>query len=318
MNYKAVHQLIKKSRSVLISAHVGPDLDALCCELAMAQYLRSLKKRVHIINHEKAPAMYQFVKGTSCIKTPGKQAVSYDVALIFDCGELKRIGKVEHLLDKQKPIVNFDHHITNTFFGQYNLVKPKASSTAEVLFDFFHALDIPLNKTIAELLYLGILTDTGSFRYENTAPHTHRIAASLMDFGLSVDQIYQAVYTRFSPGDLRLFLKLASEFELFFKKRVVCFSLSKEIINHIGERFDVRDQLFTMFRAIRGIEAIVIFTQVGPKSSKVNFRSNGRMNVAKIASFFGGGGHKAASGCQVIGNVKDVKQKVLKIINKHL
>ncbi|MDP8266002.1 MAG: bifunctional oligoribonuclease/PAP phosphatase NrnA [Candidatus Aceula meridiana] len=318
MNYKVVHQLIKKSRSVLISAHVSPDLDALCSELAMAQYLRSLGKRVHIINSEKVPEMYQFVKGSSCIKTPGKRAVPYDVALVFDCGELRRIGKAQQVLDLKKPIVNFDHHVTNTFFGQYNLVKPKASSTAEVLFDFFYALKIPLNKTIAELLYLGILTDTGSFRYENTTSHTHRIAAQLVDFGLSANKLYQKVYTRFSPEDLGFSLKVASNFELLFQKKVVCFSLSKKTTDYAGDRFDIRDHLFTTFRTMRGVEVIVIFTQIGSRLTKVNFRSNGRVNVAEVAGFFGGGGHKAASGCQVRGNAKDVKQKVLKILNKHL
>ncbi|MDD3374664.1 MAG: bifunctional oligoribonuclease/PAP phosphatase NrnA [Candidatus Omnitrophica bacterium] len=316
MNIKRISSAIRKSQRILITAHVSPDLDALCCELVMTDYLKSIGKKVLIANADGLPDMYQFLKGGKQIKKVQKISRQYDLVIIFDCGDLNRIGSIKDILPKNVPIVNIDHHVTNKLFGTYNLVKPKASSSAEVLFEFLMKEKFALTKNIAELLYLGILTDTGSFRYQTTTAYTHEIAARLLEFKLPVYPLYNQVYENLSESDLKIFLEAVKNFTSIEKGKILCVELKKRILLKAGERFDLRDKIFSFLRMIKNNEVIVIFTEVSSLLTKVNFRSSGRINVASIASQYAGGGHKAASGCRYPGNLKSAKKNVLALLRK--
>jgi bifunctional oligoribonuclease and PAP phosphatase NrnA len=315
---RAISRVIQQYHSFLITTHIDPDLDALCSQLALARYLLSLGKRVQMINANVFPERYDFLVGSKKIRSPDQRIAKHDVVIIVDCGDINRIGRVQDYLSKQAVVINIDHHITNTFFGDVNLVKSRSSSTAEVIFDFLKSLKVPIDRVMAELLYYGIITDTGSFRYNNTTGHTHRVAASLVDLGLPVYQIYQRVYARFLAKDLKFFLRLSSDFKSFCQGQIIYFCLKKEVIKKIDDRFDVRENLFTLFRSMPHVRVIVIFTEVSEKLTKVNFRSTGHVDVAKIAVAFKGGGHQAASGCRIPNDLKRSQLKVLSVIKAHL
>ena len=186
---------IKKYNSFLISTHVNPDPDAICSELALAEYLRSIGKKVTIVNQVSIPDRFLFFPGAKAIKQyKEKMRVEFDIAIIVDCGELSRIGKVQQLLDEFSTVINIDHHITNDSFGRINFVDPQASSTAEILYDLLTKAGCRLTKSIAVNLYAGIMTDTGSFRYDNTKTKTLTIAAHLMKFKFSASDLYAKLY----------------------------------------------------------------------------------------------------------------------------
>lgn len=320
MSQKAIHQAIKKHKTFLISTHVNPDPDALASELAMALYLKALGKKVHVVNTDPVPSRFQFLPTIEMVKEyKDGQTLDYDVAIVLDCGDLHRIEKVKNLILKGKVLVNFDHHLTNDHFGTLNLIRPQASSTAEVLFDFLKYAKARLNREMAQLLYLGVMTDTGSFRYDSTTVHTHKVAGELMKFDFSVSELYRRIYERVTFEDLRLFTKVINRFETLYKGRVVCIELKKNILKKFSEEFDVRDKVFTFLRAIRGVEVIIIYSDHTPKQTRVNFRSQGnRVNVAQLAYVFGGGGHRKASGCMVSGNISEARKKVLTELDKIL
>ncbi len=306
-------QTIKKYKRFLISTHVNPDPDALCSELALAEYLRNLGKRVSIVNEKEVSRRFGFIQGTRSIKAyHPKMHLDFDVVLIVDCGELERIGEVKRLIKSQHITVNIDHHVTNDRFGKINWVETDASSTAEVLYKLFKkAGNCRLTKNMAVNLYMGIMTDTGSFRYENTSAMTHQIAGELMAFPFSPTALYRKLYETIPLNDLREFTKVVSHFHSLGGGKVLCVELSKSVLAKFSEEFDLRDAIFTSLRAIKGVEVISIFTYVNPYTTRVNLRSMKKVDVAKLAHQFGGGGHKRASGYTVSVDIKQARQMFL-------
>lgn len=310
MNHKKANRLIKKSKRILISTHVNPDLDAICSELALAEYLMTLKKKVFIVHEKAAPAMYRFLPWVSKIKAAPK-SIDYDLAIILDCGELSRIGGVRKILSPSKPLLNIDHHLTNKPFGDVNIVCPEASSTAEVLFELFKMWRARMTKKIAEYLYLGILTDTGSFRYQNTTPRTHEIVSELLKFNFSSSVFYRLAYEDIDLTQFKVLLKTIDRAKYFRQEKVVYVPLSRKALGEAAQRFDFKEKLFYTLRMMKPLEAIIIFSEIGRTKTRVNFRATGSVNVASVAQCYGGGGHRAASGCILETSIKEAEKKIL-------
>ncbi len=319
MSMKSIIQTIKKNKKFLISTHVNPDPDALCSELALAIYLRSLGKKVTILNDKALARRFDFLPGARGIKSyKVGQKISYDVAIVVDCGDLSRIGKVQKCLQDDKVLINIDHHITNDKFGNLNLVKPMASSTAEVLYELLLKAKYRLNKNLAMHLYLGIMTDTGSFRYENTTARTHAITAELIKFKFSVPALHRKLYEAISFNDLKEFTKVISGFDTFASGRIVCVNLSKKALSEFSDEFDLRDTIFKFLRSIKGVEVFIILTEAERNKTRVNLRSSRKFDVAKLANYFDGGGHRRASGCLIHKNMAETRKDVLRKIRKTL
>ena len=310
---------IRKNRTFLLSTHVNPDPDALGSELALAGYLRGLGKKVHVVNEAPVPKRFHFLPGVNGIKGyNARMRIDYDVAIVLDCGELERVGKVRNLVPSGKTIINIDHHITNDFFGTLNLVDPRASSTAEIIHALIRASKGKLTHDVALNLYVGIMTDTGSFRFENTTARVHHVAGDLMRFNFSVKDLYRQVYGSIPCADLRQFAKLMSRFEVLFDGKVVCLELSRKTMSRFSRQFDLRDAIFQFLRSMRGVEVVAIFTQTGKAATRVNLRSTENFDVAALASHFRGGGHKRASGCLIEKNMKEARRNFLARLGESL
>ncbi len=307
---KALHQY----QSFLISTHVNPDADGLCSELALALYLKSIGKQVRILNEEKFQKMYTFLPYGQLIQKVGAYPVHCQAAIVVDCGDLDRIGKVKDILGEETVIINIDHHVTNDSFGDLNLVKPHASSTAEVIYELFKKDRFKITKDIALLLYLGIMTDTGSFRYDNASANTHAIVSDLLKFKFSVSHWYKTIYENISYKDFERFNLLLRDLKLTHWGRVASLVLRKEIAGAFSKDFDLRDKIFSFIRSIREVELVVIFTEVNQQETRINFRSKQRVNVAALAAHFGGGGHERASGCWLKTNYSAAKIKIFERI----
>lgn len=314
-----VLKILQKYQTFLISTHVNPDPDALSSQLAMALFLKARGKKVLCLNEEKVPARYKFLPHVTWIKKNDlKKKVAYDVAIVVDCGDFERIGTVRNTLDPQKPVINIDHHITNDFFGTANCVDAQASSTAEIIYEILAQGGFKFTKDIATLLYLGIMTDTGSFRYENTTSRSHRIAAELLKFKIPVNALYQRLYETIPLSDLQFFSKVVGKFESHFGGQILCMELRRNLLKKFSEEFDVRDMVFRYLRLIKGVEMIVLLSEQSSGKTRLNFRSQGSMDVAKLAARFGGGGHYRASGCLMDLPISAAKRQILKQIKKDI
>ena len=314
MTPSKIIDVIKRHKHFLVTTHVNPDPDALASQIVLCLFLKSLGKMVRSINAEDVPKRYRFLSESKLVKGLKDQRDFFEVVIVVDCGDLNRIGAVNNLIREESVIVNIDHHITNDKFGDYNWVIPEASSTSEIIFDLLRYAQFPLSKKMAILLYIGIMTDTGSFRYDNTNAYTHKVVSELMHFNFSISEIYKKLYESLSLKDLQLLTKVVNSFDSFYGGRVVCIELSQDVLKEFSGEFDLRDKIFQHLRALKGVEVLVILTEQTKNKTRINLRSQGRFNVAELASYFNGGGHRKASGGVLPLNMKETKKRLLKKI----
>jgi phosphoesterase RecJ-like protein len=321
-NLAEVIACIKKHRRFLISAHTNPEGDALGSELAFYRLVKALKKEAYVVNEDKVPLEYGFFPDIDKIRLFNGDArkIDFDCFVLLDCSDKERCGEVGSLAGPDKAVLNIDHHISNRYFGKVNWVEPYASSASEMVYRLFKSMRIPIDKKSALLLYVGIMTDTGSFRYSNTSAFTHLAAADLMRQGLDVRQIYKSVYENIPYRDMKLLSGILPGMKRQAQGKVVWFKIKREVYRGKKVTFDLSEHILSFARAVKGIEVAVIFKEnLGNKNEvRINFRSQGKVDVNKVASFFGGGGHKSAAGCTVSGNIDDICRRVLARIKSEL
>jgi len=318
-SFKTVLDTIRRHRKFLVTTHYNPDADAVSSALAMAMFLKSLGKQVHVLNEDACPQWLKFMPGISILKKASDiKKVDYEIAIVLDCGDLKRVGSVQKFIQEGKPLINIDHHVTNKGFGSVNVIQSKASSTCEMIFDLLKEARSPLNKNLALLLYAGIMTDTGSFRFENTTAHSHEVAKALMAFKFSAARMYDRLYVGIPVADMKLFTDVIHRARLLDGNRVYCVSLSKGMVERFSKSFDLKEKLFTFLRSVEGIEVVVILTELNTKEVRVNLRSQNNFDVAALAKAFDGGGHKKAAGCKIYKPLPQAQKIICTAIHKKL
>ena len=322
MSLKKAVELIRKSKNFLISAHTNPEGDALGSELAFYWLVKKLGKEAVIVNEDNVPPECEFMPGINNIRKyrNERQKFNFDCFVTLDSSDLKRTGEVYRLNYCNKPILNIDHHISNRKFADVNWVDPDASSCSEMIYRLYKKMKVEIDKNAALTLYVGILTDTGSFRYSNTSAFTHRAVAELLEFGINVPEIYKYAYENIPFDDMKILIKTLPAIRKDAKGKLIWFEVPHNLLRNKKLSFDLTEHLLTFGRAIRGVEVVALFKEnLGTKNEiRVNLRSQGKVDVNEIASYFGGGGHKAAAGATIQGKIDSVRRKVLEKIKKAL
>jgi bifunctional oligoribonuclease and PAP phosphatase NrnA len=322
MSLNEICESIKKYDNFLITAHTSPEGDALGAQLGFYNLIKKLGKQGTVISQDKLPYGYDFLPGHKIIhllgKRPGK--INFDCLVVLDCADLKRTGDVYKLNTANKPVLNIDHRISNRIFGDVNWVDPNASSCSEMIYKLYKKLHLVIDKNTALVLYTGLMTDTGSFRYSNTSSFTHKAAAQLMECGVNVTQVYRNTYENIPLSDVKLLLKLLPKITFFCQGKIAVFQIDKKLFLGTQPCVDLADLLLSFGRAIKGVEVVVLFKKnLGVKNEvRVNLRSQGKVDVNKVAAFFGGGGHKTAAGCTLHGEIKKVIKSVIIKIQQSL
>jgi len=315
VSIKNICENIKKYKSFLITTHVSPEGDALGSELGFYYLARKLDKRAIIVNADPVPYGLDFLPGKVVIHYPHQELrlSGIDCFVVLDCADLKRTGKVYKLNTGNKPVLNIDHHVSNRLFGDVQWVDPTASSCSEMIYKIYKQLRLPIGREAALGLYTGIMTDTGSFRYSNTSSFTHQAVAELMQSGLDVAQVYRHAYGNIPLEDIRSLLKILPNIKFSAQGKIVWFEITQEILGRRTPDIDLGDFVLSFGRAIKGVEVVALFKQMpgDKKEIRVNLRSQGKVDVNKIASFFGGGGHRTAAGCTLSGDRLKVSERVL-------
>lgn len=322
MSLKNTIACIKNNKAFLITTHLNPEGDAFGSELAFYRILKALGKRATIINEAGVPCEYDFLPGTKFIRKFKKnlKGMKFDCFVVLDCSDLKRCGDVSILNAANSPVLNIDHHISNERFADINWIEPQASSTCEMVYKLYKKLHIPLNRDAAMSLYVGIMTDTGSFHYPNTSAFTHKAVSELMGYNLDITQIYKNLYEDIPFGDMKLLSKILPTIRRAVFGKVAWFQIKQNVLKNKKISFDLTEHLLSFARAIKNVEVAVLFKEnLGTKFEiRVNLRSQGKVDVNKIAQIFGGGGHKTASGATVKGRIEEVRRKVLAKIRESL
>jgi bifunctional oligoribonuclease and PAP phosphatase NrnA len=285
----------------LLTAHEGPDGDALGSLLGMHHLLTALGKDSLMFLAAKEfplPIEYRFLPLEEVFHEPPADMADRTV-IFLDCGNIDRMP-VDFLTNGDNFVINVDHHHDNTRFGDVNLVDVEASCTAEIVYDLARLLGVEITKEMAAALYVGLITDTGKFMYENTKAHTHRVAAELIDAGVNVDDTYRRLYEHVPIEKLRLVSRALDKIQLCCDNRLVLTYITAEDYAATGAGEEMTEGVIDHLRSIEGTKVAAVIRDLGDRgraARKVSLRSSeGDVDVSAIARRNGGGGHKRAAG----------------------
>lgn len=311
MKTEAVARIVEAIRAgerFVLSSHARPDGDAIGSQLAMAAALDALGKQVTIVNRDPVPGPLQAFPGTERVIVRDHVDEPFDAAIIMECSSLDRTGVTG--LDRS-PIINIDHHQGNTNYGAVNWFEASAAACAEMVFDVIGALGVPLTPVIATHIYVGILTDTGSFHYSAISARTFDICRQLVEAGVDPPKVARAVFDSNTLGRLRLFGAVLSDIELAHDGRLALMHVNHDMTRQAGGTYEDTEGLINLPLTVREIRASVFLKELGPTEYRVSLRSKGSIDVAAVAKQFGGGGHKNAAGCSIPGSYAEARAAVV-------
>jgi len=292
----------------------------------VANLLKALGKKFVVFNSDRVPKRYSFFPHTDLVQNelspqdsedPKKR---FDAAIVLDCPNLRRTGRVKDFIDKVGFVINIDHHVSNDRFGDLNWVEKDASSAGEMVYTLYKRLNCKITKETALFLYVSILTDTGSFNYSNTSSATHEIVSELLDHGIKPYDVSKTIYENKKPGEIILLGKVLSDIKFAAGGKIAYVSVTRKLFSQTDTGPAACENLVNFARSVKGVDGAVSFRENMEKRDVVNvsFRSKQSADVNKIAAYFGGGGHKNAAGCTLRGSLKLVRKKVLDRIKDEL
>jgi phosphoesterase RecJ-like protein len=292
---------LRSRERFLLTAHEGPDGDALGSLLGMHHLLTQLGKDSVMFMAAKEfplPIEYRFLPLEEVFHEPPADMADRTV-IFLDCGNIDRMP-VEFLSEGDNFRINVDHHHDNTLFGDLNLVDTAASCTAEIVYELAILLGVEITPEIASALYVGLITDTGKFMYENTNARTHRIAAELIDAGVEVDETYRRLYEHVPIEKLRLVSRALEGIERYCDDRLVIAYVTAADYEASGAGEEMTEGIIDHLRSVEGTLVAALIRDQGDRgraARKVSLRSSGgEIDVSAIAREQGGGGHKRAAG----------------------
>jgi phosphoesterase RecJ-like protein len=294
---------IRAAQKLIVVTHENPDGDALGSLVAMQRILAALGKDSEPFIDERElplPNEYRFLPLDGALTAPPDD-VEHRTVIFLDCGNLER-NPAEAFRRPGMHILNIDHHHDNTRFGTVNLVDPGASCTAEIVWDLMHGLGVQPTIEIAEALYLGLITDTGRFMYENTSARAHLMAAELIDSGVDVPDVYRRVYEGVPYGKLALLARGLAKVQRYDDGRLTVTELDARDFEESGAEASYSEGVIDHLRAVEGTAVAALVRELigatgGQRLRKVSLRaSDDRVDVSAIARAQGGGGHRGAAG----------------------
>lgn len=314
---KQVVEAIRRHKRFMVSAHVNPDPDALGSGLALASLLKRLGKQVMVVTDGGMPKAFDYFPKPVPVVDRLPKNFHAEAAFTTDVPILSRTGKMAEIIASVPVIVNIDHHISNHLFGTVNWLDVNASATGEMVYYLFDAFGKKPTRDEAFLLYMAIVTDTGSFRYRNSTPAVHRIAGELIAAGVDPLYVSQKLYEKHSVSDLKFLGHVLAQMRTTPDKKIAWLEIPAALLKRWKPGPEIRDELVNYPRSVESIEAAFVLRQESvDQKVRVSFRSKGRVDVNAVASLFGGGGHSAASGCTVIGSLPSVRARVLAAVRQ--
>ncbi len=292
------------AKSIGITGHIRPDGDCVGSTLGMYLYLKKVcpaDVEIEVIL-ENPPQIFDCIKGFDEIR-PYPRRQPYDVFIVIDTSA-DRIGNSEPGLKKAHKTINIDHHISNPGSCEINYIDPDASSASELVYRLIDEDKIDID--IATAIYIGIAHDTGVMQYSNTSPDTLRIMAKLIEYGFDFPALIDKTFHEKTYVQNQVLGRALTESILFMEGKCIVSKMSLDMMHFYGITSKDMDGIVNQLRYTKGVEVSIFMYELEPMKWKISLRSCGLVNVAKVAEFFGGGGHVRASGCNMVGLFHDV------------
>ena len=319
-----IAKVLKPGLRVALTTHVNADGDGLGSEVGLWYLLRARGLHPTIANPTPPPERFDFLlpKSADGSAHAVKEIERADVIMVLDISDLGRLGDLAHAVRARGvPVACIDHHVSpGSLPAGPRLVAPEATATAELVFDFASALGWELSPESARALYVGLLTDTGGFRFSNTTARALRVAGALLEHGVDPETIYERVYASAPEARVRLMAEVLQTLVVEPEVGLAWVTVPPDALQRHGATPDDLDGIVEFPRTIAGVRLALLFRQVASGRIKVSLRSMGDVNAADLAHRFGagGGGHAKAAGVSFEGSLAEVQGNVLAAAREYL
>ncbi|MBO5335535.1 MAG: bifunctional oligoribonuclease/PAP phosphatase NrnA [Lachnospiraceae bacterium] len=306
----------KEAKRIGISGHIRPDGDCVGSCLALYLYLsKNLPEASVQVFLEQPADIFKEIRGFDEIDSTFPKQEQFDVYLALDCSA-DRLGGAESYFTEAAKKINIDHHISNKGCGDLNVIRPEVGSVCEVLFDLME--EEKIDKDIAMALYIGIIHDTGVFQYSNTRPETLEIAAKLISFGFDFPRLIEETFYQKTYVQTQIMGRALMESIRFMDGRCIVSMIDRKTMEFYNVGTKDLDGIVNQLRNIKGVNCAIFMYETDVLEYKISMRSDEKVDVAKVASYFGGGGHMRAAGCSMKGTFHDCVNNLSLHIEKQL
>ena len=305
---------LNKADSIALISHLDPDGDNLGSLTGLSKSLLNFGKEVYPIEFDKIPENLKFLPNLNLLSD--NTDINIDMIICLDCANYERLGQIDELFNKAKFRINIDHHQSNEFYGDVNIVKKGYSSTCELVFDLINEINLPIDKEISMSLLTGISTDTGRFLYSATTADTLAKASKLVENGADMMKINELIYQSKKFEAQLLENEILSKTEIYNDYVAIGFVMTDQLNKYNVEISDI-DSVINTFRDTDKIKISVLIKQQTENEYKVSFRSKGNIDVGSIAKNLGGGGHKNAAATRITGDFETVSNKIKEEIDRY-
>lgn len=312
-------EIIKNKYTCLIIPHQSPDGDCLGSSYALSSFFDGLNIKNVIAMNDVIPTNFKFLMKDNMLSDQVilDDKMAFDVTIILDTSSPDRIGACPEVVGLGKSVLVIDHHKTNLYYGDYNVVET-ASSVGEILFNIIKESGGQINQEIAKGLYTSIVTDTGEFRYSNTTATTLKVAAELFDTGIDFGSINKEIYANQPLNQVKLRSEILSDMHIYRDNKIIIFQGRQARLDALGCEMFHTDGIVEAGRDIEGCEVSVLLKEQGPKKIKVSMRSNRYVDVSEVSLKFKGGGHSRAAGCTLEMTMDEAEQLILETLEEYI
>ncbi len=309
---------IENAKSVAIAGHIRPDGDCISSTLAVRAYLKNARSdlKITVFTQDNPPTIFSYLEGYDEMNLTYSPKEKYDVFIALDASSLDRLGDSLWFFENADKTVCVDHHETNGGFADVNLVDPKASSTCEVLYGTFDEQYI--DEAVAVCLFTGIVHDSGVFQYSNMSRKSFEIVGKLVEYGFDAPGIIQDTFYVKSYVQNQILGRALLESILFMDGKCIVSMVDRKMMQFYNVLPKHLDGIVNHLKNTRGVEVAIFMYEMGMQQYKVSMRSNGGVNVAKVAAVFGGGGHERAAGVEMNGTYYDIINALSREIEKQM
>jgi Exopolyphosphatase-related proteins len=323
---QTVREAIRAKGHILLATHFTPDGDALGSLFGLAEILEDMGKEVFRYLEKPVSTLYRFMPGCGQVQTEMVKVREFVtragddfLAICLDCNDTHRLGEHGPELAGFRPLMVIDHHRDHEGFGDGDWVEPHRSSTAEMVYDLAMSLGADVSSRAAECLFVGINTDTGSFRYESTSSHTFAVAGELVGRGVHPDLVANNLYDNYTLGRLRLMHEVLATLEMHERDRIAIIRVTQKMLERTYTTMEDTEYFINLPRAVSLVRVAVFLKEIDPLHISVSLRAKGKCDVASVAARFGGGGHRNASGFRVKGqSMEAVREALLDVLRQEV
>ena len=315
--FDEIAKKFNEAKRIAIFCHARPDGDALGSGLALCVALENLGKKAYMCCEDAPPEKFLFNPSIGKVRNEPPN-LDYDILVSVDCADVSRMGVFAKRYKKfKKTTINIDHHISNDGYGKLNYVR-ECSASCEIMTEFLVSAGYEITEEIANLLMLGLITDSGNFTHQDVTENTFKIAAHLRACGADVNLINYNMYARQTKARALLYGRVIKNMKFTLDDKLAYIVISEKEMVECGADKSLTEGFVDFPLTVDGVEVSVSILEYKNNQYKVSLRSKGKVNVNTIAGEFGGGGHILASGCMLFGELEEVIERLKFAVSQNL